>query len=1121
MSIQDVRRTIPLIMAVLMIATAFIPAVSAASTTKIVSSADSRDTVEGIGLPPVPPGFSVPLRQDDVNAAGTGYIPSKTRTTVQNESSHHLPPDERITGIHRVVTDTGKIKDYDPAEKTITIKGSGRQAGEDGETEIKIRLVNATPDLGTFTEIFEIIVPRDTVLDASEDFLATWKVCAGKEEVTGAEWFVWEDRIHTIEIPITEYRDVIIEEAIPACDDVTRIPDGEVTPAMEIRNATTGENESPISYDGTVTPRTIETSGFADQDLAADGNTVFREPYIARTEIREESWPEWVSFDPAGQTLHAGETKLYKIVYTKPAEPGRVEIRTAPVFRGVECPEMTWWSTAWTYRVPVTIANPPSIDGYPHREVVSFRDGMQADFDDIRFATDDGIVLDYWKETYMASDSVVIWVNLPAGATSIWMYYGNAAATDTGSRDNAYILYDDFNGPDLDTTLWTDTTPGAHYFSNGWIYDARSQGAGALVSNEYVIADGEPVIVETHIHADSLPYNPGYACGFFPWFIDTANNALFWYPESSSWDRYVLINNAAAWRPGTSRGLSTGGDYYSTWIITPISQTHAVSGSASYTDVFSGTTGITNHRMQILGGDNVPTGRIMRMDWIRVRKYVETEPTFTYGTPEIYRALTTIDVDLERSTLVEGETCTLNATAYDQFGEAMNDVVFTWASGNETVGTVSEDLVFTAWNNGSTEVYAMNNSIYGSETALVTYTSNTLILYEGWNVISFPLALENNTWQAVTHSGDGLDYAVAYAWDTTTQRWVQMIATSKINPLDAVYILMNDYDRLSVAISPEITNPPTRALKAGWNLVGFYGLSPECARDTLISLRYAWATAQGFDAGTQELEVSMVNGGTGSNSDQRLMFPGKGYWVFMTEEATLIPLKATKDSHDEDYPQVGVEWVDNYDFNWQNPLSQSSNTSRGFYSTLVEEGGWIPMFEYGDHEVKGDHFFVNGSDQQYIDGVDVALFAGHGWSQWLVLSGVLEVMPYINCNWGDYDLEWIFLHGCHTTEDPDIFKMSMPYRTMNGVHLICGFATEGWDMNDGENLADRLLDGETVKQAWFDAIDMTHDPPIVLRVIGENGACENDHIWGSGTVISDPPVDYTSEKWIFNCTRYE
>ncbi len=539
-----------------------------------------------------------------------------------------------------VITDSGKtrLKIYDPETGGIRITGikdDGRSAVTgSSDDDLEIRLVNTTPDLGTFTEIFEITAHRTTVLDESEDFLATWALHNGNENITRAEWFVWEKRSHRVEIPIIEYRDVIpgnvISESVTPVDTI---------PEVIAPENVTFEDEVPIN----VTPESTTPEGVIPADAALE-TFVAQEPYIAGTETVERSWLEWVPFTPEGETLNAGETRLFKVVYTKPAEIGQVDINTAPIFRGVACPEMTWWSTAWANRVPVTVANPPSIDGYAHREVVAFRSGMQSDFDDVRFVTDDGTVLGYWKETYMASDSAVIWGNLPASATSIWMYYGNEAAVDTGSRDNAYILYDDFNGSDLDPTLWTDTTPGAHYFSDGWIYDAQARGAGALVSNEYVITDGEPVIVETHIHADSLPSNAGYSCGAFPWFVNTPTNGLLWYPESPSWDRYVFVNGAAAWRPGTARGLSTGGDYYSTWFITPGSQTHTVSGSASFTDVFTGTTGISSHQMQILGGNNVPDGRVMRMDWIRVRKYVEAEPMFTYGAPQTAPVVKTVVV---------------------------------------------------------------------------------------------------------------------------------------------------------------------------------------------------------------------------------------------------------------------------------------------------------------------------------------------------------------------------------------------------------------------------------------------------------------------------------------------
>ena len=724
------ERTFSLLIAVLMVTTAFIPAVGAAEPNRAASSVNTAgDSFSGTTT--FTAGTSTPASGAVSNGHGTAKAEkdpplfsrnnwsqptSWTNTSVDIENAGEPGVDASpAAGAARVVTGSGrtKIKVHDPEARTIRIKDAGKSAAAGGDDELEIRLVNATPDLGIFTEIFEITAHRTITLDGSEDFLATWALHNGDANATRAEWFVWEERSHSIEIPIIEYREVTLESVTPEDTSPVSVTLENITPEDVTLEGVVQED---------VTPEYAPSEGVSLEGAIPEAVTV-REPYIAGTETVEQSWPEWVPFVPDGEVLNAGETRLFKVVYTKPAEIGQIDINTAPVFRGVACPEMTWWSTAWANRVPVTVTNPPSIDGYPHREVVSFLPGMQSDFDDVRFVTNDGIVLDYWKETYTASDSAAIWVNLPAGATSIWMYYGSSAATDTGSRDNAYILYDDFDGPDLDTTLWTDTTPGAHYFSNGWIYDARAQGAGALVSNEPVITGGEPVIVETHIHADSLPSNAGYSCGAFPWFSDTPINGLLWYPESSSWDRYVFVNGAAAWRPGAPRGLSTGGDYYSTWIITPASQTHTVSGSTSFTDVFTGTTGISSHRMQILGGDNVPYGRVVRMDWIRVRKYVETEPAFTYGTPQSNPVVTTIAVTPLDAEVVEGETVQFTATAYDQTGAAMNGVAFTWASGNETVGTVTADGLFSARCSGTSEISASVGLIHGTAQMTVTHVA--------------------------------------------------------------------------------------------------------------------------------------------------------------------------------------------------------------------------------------------------------------------------------------------------------------------------------------------------------------------------------------------------------------
>lgn len=174
-------------------------------------------------------------------------------------------------------------------------------------------------------------------------------------------------------------------------------------------------------------------------------------------------------------------------------------------------------------------------------------------------------------------------------------------------------------------------------------------------------------------------------------------------------------------------------------------------------------------------------------------------------------------------------------------------------------------------------------------------------LEPGWNTLSFPLALENNTWQAVTHAGDGLDYAVACTWDSTNQRWVQMTATSKINPLDSVYILMNDYDRLPVAISPDPTNPPVKMLQAGWNLVG-----PAYAFDTdnlawdempvneaLISVEKTPAGLTGYIivvSPSINPESWVYTPGDGTEPD---MDATCGYWVYMKNPVELVGFSST------------------------------------------------------------------------------------------------------------------------------------------------------------------------------------------------------------------------------------
>jgi hypothetical protein len=59
------------------------------------------------------------------------------------------------------------------------------------------------------------------------------------------------------------------------------------------------------------------------------------------------------------------------------------------------------------------------------------------------------------------------------------------------------------------------------------------------------------------------------------------------------------------------------------------------------------------------------------------------------------------------------------------------------------------------------------------------------------------------------------------------------------------------------------------------------------ARDALYSVNGKWATLIGFNDGAQAFEAGVVNGGSGQNADTRAVYPGRGYWLYMTGPGTL------------------------------------------------------------------------------------------------------------------------------------------------------------------------------------------------------------------------------------------
>ena len=180
-----------------------------------------------------------------------------------------------------------------------------------------------------------------------------------------------------------------------------------------------------------------------------------------------------------------------------------------------------WWNTDWQYRICHVIWGAFGAGiGYQIRIVVingSGADGggtvyvdnqARSDFGDVRFVANDGsTVLSYWAESVFDGENATFWVkvsdDLSASYVTIWMYYGNPAATSQSNGTDTFVVFDDFEGSTIDNSTWTVT--GEVTTSNVYAFtgtQCMEQGPGI-----------------SQICLTSMPVTSNFAVG--AWFRDT------------------------------------------------------------------------------------------------------------------------------------------------------------------------------------------------------------------------------------------------------------------------------------------------------------------------------------------------------------------------------------------------------------------------------------------------------------------------------------------------------------------------------------------------------------------------------------------------------------------------
>jgi len=151
----------------------------------------------------------------------------------------------------------------------------------------------------------------------------------------------------------------------------------------------------------------------------------------------------------------------------------------------------------------------------------------------------------------------------------------------------------------------------------------------------------------------------------------------------------------------------------------------------------------------------------------------------------------------------------------------------------------------------------------------------SLPLVEGWNLVSVPYMLENNSREAFLSSlGGDVVSAQVYRdgewrwWSTDKEDGDREITFNQVLTRDAVWVNMSAPGTLTVDPSWHLDSV---YLNDGWNLACFPSTGEMTVGDALASV--AWDHVERWNASAQQFEV--LSGGD-------TLTPGEGYWIHCT-----------------------------------------------------------------------------------------------------------------------------------------------------------------------------------------------------------------------------------------------
>lgn len=159
----------------------------------------------------------------------------------------------------------------------------------------------------------------------------------------------------------------------------------------------------------------------------------------------------------------------------------------------------------------------------------------------------------------------------------------------------------------------------------------------------------------------------------------------------------------------------------------------------------------------------------------------------------------------------------------------------------------------------------------------------SLNLYPGWNFVSIPTRLAPGYDTAMIFNEVNVVGHSIFEYDASTQQWKTLRPDTQMHALSSVWI----YSEYAMTVSlhqnqDPLQTPPVKQLYMGWNAVG-PGTSPIEAKFSFLSVQNEWVNCLGYNNQNQQYDDMIIKG----KNDERMLYPGSGYWLFMNADGVL------------------------------------------------------------------------------------------------------------------------------------------------------------------------------------------------------------------------------------------